>query len=187
MSKISGVKLRIKDNKISYEFYPVDFKLADKNRILQPCVHCIVLKPSGKILIVRRSKKRHVHPDCNSFPAGHIDFGETPKKAALRELYEETKLRPISIKQIFRNNMFIDNFGHFAFVFVCVVRNNDKPVFDPSEINSKKSKFEKIEDVIKKLNTEQFTPLSRMILISFLRKFPTTKKVKEFISRITKK
>lgn len=43
----------------------------------------------GKFLLLKRSDDREIHPGKWDFPSGHID-NEEPRKAALRELKEET-------------------------------------------------------------------------------------------------
>ncbi len=181
MSNVVGIRLKLENGKFGYEFYPVEFSSADKEGIIHGIVFCLVLKPSGKILRIKRSKDNYLFKNYNSIPAGHIDFGMEPHQTALSELEEETKLKPIICKRIFSDIIFLDEFGHFAFVYLFVADEKNKPVFDAHEINIKESGFEKIEDLIKKLETEKFTPLSRMILMNFIKKYPTTKKLKEYI------
>ena len=52
----------------------------------------IVVTEKHKILLIQRSKTDDWMPLHWSFPGGHIEKGETPYKAAKRELKEETKL-----------------------------------------------------------------------------------------------
>ena len=52
----------------------------------------IVVKEKDKILLIQRSKTDEWKPLHWSFPGGHIEKGETPFKAAKRELKEETNL-----------------------------------------------------------------------------------------------
>ena len=51
-------------------------------------VGLIIVNDKGKLLLCKRK-------DINSwqFPQGGIDFGETPLKAAKRELFEEVGIR----------------------------------------------------------------------------------------------
>lgn len=51
----------------------------------------------GKFLLLKRAKDRDLNPGKWDFPSGHID-NEEPKKAALRELKEETGLRGTFLK-----------------------------------------------------------------------------------------
>lgn len=52
----------------------------------------IVVTNKNKILLIKRSKTDEWMPLHWSFPGGHIEKGETPFKAAKRELKEETNL-----------------------------------------------------------------------------------------------
>lgn len=55
----------------------------------------IVLNGRGEVLMLRRSSNES-NPDQWSLPGGHIDPGETPASAAVRELMEETNLQAVS-------------------------------------------------------------------------------------------
>ena len=52
----------------------------------------VILVKNGKILLLLRSKKSRWKPDMYGPPGGHIDSGETPIQAAVRETYEESGL-----------------------------------------------------------------------------------------------
>lgn len=49
----------------------------------------VILKYRDKCLLCKRSEK-YSNPNQWFFPAGKIEKGETPREAAVRELYEET-------------------------------------------------------------------------------------------------
>lgn len=49
---------------------------------------CIVRK--GQILMLKRSKNKKAFPNWIALPGGHIEEGENPLAAALREAHEET-------------------------------------------------------------------------------------------------
>ncbi|MEP1208856.1 MAG: NUDIX domain-containing protein [Rhizobiaceae bacterium] len=65
-----------------------------------------VLLRNGKVMLARRSDQRKFYPSCWSFPGGHIEPGETPEQALIRELQEEIgikatdfhKLREIDVR-----------------------------------------------------------------------------------------
>ena len=58
-------------------------------------VGIIVINDNGKLLLCKRKKI-----DSWQFPQGGIDFGESPLKAAKRELYEEVGIEENKIKLI---------------------------------------------------------------------------------------
>lgn len=52
----------------------------------------IYLTAAGKLLLLKRSASAGNEPETWGFPGGHIEDGETPAQAAVRELKEETGL-----------------------------------------------------------------------------------------------
>ena len=52
----------------------------------------VIVKSEGQILLVRRSETAGKYPNFWAIPMGHVESGETSKKGAYREFYEETKL-----------------------------------------------------------------------------------------------
>lgn len=54
---------------------------------------------AGKVLVVKRSSRVR-NPGTWGLPGGHIDRGETPKQAALRECREELGSQPPGLKVV---------------------------------------------------------------------------------------
>jgi putative (di)nucleoside polyphosphate hydrolase len=63
-------------------------------------VGIVVINDNGKLLLCKRKKI-----DSWQFPQGGIDFGESPLKAAKRELYEEVGIRKQDVKLITSTDM----------------------------------------------------------------------------------
>ena len=60
----------------------------------------VVFRRAGAIwhvLLIRHARSRHV-----SFPKGHIEAGETPRQAALREVLEETGYKAVIVRPMIR-------------------------------------------------------------------------------------
>ena len=51
----------------------------------------IILKHGDEVLLCKRSPEKSM-PNIWSIPSGHIEDGESPGRAAIREFYEETNL-----------------------------------------------------------------------------------------------
>jgi len=66
--------------------------------VYRPCVGIALFNPEGRVFVGRRragaqsANLRHAW----QMPQGGIDPGEEPRKAALRELYEETNIRSVA-------------------------------------------------------------------------------------------
>jgi putative (di)nucleoside polyphosphate hydrolase len=67
----------------------------------RPCVGVALFNRQGQVFIGRRANKKlkeHVSPGHEwQMPQGGIDKGEAPEEAVLRELYEETNVRSVSV------------------------------------------------------------------------------------------
>lgn len=54
----------------------------------------ILVDRAGRLLLQLRDEHAPNHPNVWGLPGGHAEPGETPVEAAVRELWEETRLRP---------------------------------------------------------------------------------------------
>lgn len=63
----------------------------------RPCVGLVVLNGEGLVFAAQRLDR---HYDAWQMPQGGIDKGETPRKAALRELEEETGILPARVEML---------------------------------------------------------------------------------------
>lgn len=62
--------------------------------LLHQAVHVFVFHPDGSLFLQKRSMSKDTQPGkWDSSVGGHVDAGETPEAAALRELGEELGLR----------------------------------------------------------------------------------------------
>jgi 8-oxo-dGTP diphosphatase len=55
--------------------------------------HVILLNKDNEVLIIKRSASEKVLPNYWDIPGGTVRDGEDPMKGAIRELYEETKIK----------------------------------------------------------------------------------------------
>lgn len=84
----------------------------------------IVLNENNKILLQKRSYKRHNYPSKWGLMAGHVKAGDTPKMTAVRELKEEIGLT-VNSKDLKFLEIYIKNDrSNKAFIYIYVVRTN---------------------------------------------------------------
>jgi 8-oxo-dGTP pyrophosphatase MutT (NUDIX family) len=67
-----------------------------------------LLVRDGRMLLVHRSPSRSAYPDCWDLAGGHIEPGESPRRALIRECQEELgvrirRARPIAMTVIDEN------------------------------------------------------------------------------------
>lgn len=75
----------------------------------------VIIWQEGKVLIGKRLSK-HGHENW-SFPGGHVDFGESPEAAAIREVEEETKLKIGSLSKYHFTNDHYANGSQYITLF----------------------------------------------------------------------
>ena len=85
-----------------------------------------VIIREDKILLMHRRKNGH---EYWVFPGGHVESGESPEQAMIREVWEETNLKVTKLSQPFEyvNSTFSENECYF----MCEVAEG-KPKLDPS-------------------------------------------------------
>lgn len=96
-------------------------------------VHVLIRHPDGRLYVQRRA----LHKDCapglwDTSAAGHVDRGEDPCAAAVRELAEELALEDVALEPWFALPASVLTGQEFVRVFrgECA----DEPVPDPGEI-----------------------------------------------------
>jgi len=110
-----------------------------------------VIKRSGKYLLIDRA----IPPFGFACPAGHIDEGETPKQALVREVEEEVglkieKFEKISEEELNWNRCSLGTDTHYWYLFSCEVSGEVKR----SRGETKSAGWFSVEE-IKKLKSEK--------------------------------
>jgi 8-oxo-dGTP pyrophosphatase MutT (NUDIX family) len=59
----------------------------------QGVVGALVVRPDGRVFAQRRSPQRRLFPGCWDLVGGHVERGESPREALIREVSEETGWR----------------------------------------------------------------------------------------------
>ncbi|MGK9169057.1 NUDIX domain-containing protein [Inquilinus limosus] len=58
-------------------------------------IACAILLRDDHILLGRRAPQRRFYPDCWDVLGGHLESGETPEQALIREVQEEAGVTPL--------------------------------------------------------------------------------------------
>ncbi len=74
-------------------------KQDSNSKNIRRAVAMILQRTDGRVLLIKRSKNRKYDAGKWCVPSGHIEPGETPKQAAIRELKEELNIDLIPVKQ----------------------------------------------------------------------------------------
>lgn len=89
----------------------------------------IIINSNNEILLLKRNNNCEFAPGKWCFPGGHIDIGETPDKAAIRETKEETGLT-------IEGSILFDTFKNsecMIYYFKSIVNEKDNIILDYNE------------------------------------------------------
>jgi mutator protein MutT len=86
-----------------------------------PIIGCVVLNSAGKVLVHERAEGKRF-AECLDHVYGAIASGESPEDAAMRELYEELGVTPLSVSRVREG---INEYHYYQYLFVAVT--NDEP------------------------------------------------------------
>ena len=109
--------------------------LDSSGKIIHYGVAAVIRNDKGKYLIIDRAIEPYGH-GCIS---GHINEGEGPEEALIREVREESGLEVIDHKLILEKKIkgrkcFLDDVDHYCHIFECKV--DGKIKHDPREVKS---------------------------------------------------
>jgi len=158
--------------------FPLPKNRAEELRLPHEVVYDLVFNDDLDLLIVRRAKHKNPYPGYYSTIAGHVEAREaesgftleSPLQAALRELWEEARLRA-ELRRAFIDedrvaDVFDDLTGHVGYVFLC--KTKGEPKFN-EEIEERESGFYSFRELERKLVEGPFPPPERTILRRVLR------------------
>jgi 8-oxo-dGTP diphosphatase len=116
-----------------------------------------LIRKNGKYLLTLRSPVNDYMPNVWDIPGGTIEIGETPEKALIREVKEETDLKIKINKPIFVCSSFGDGKRHqFWIVYECKFISGEVKL-NPDEHSSYQwSSLKEIEKLKKIMFVEKF-------------------------------
>ncbi len=112
----------------------------------------IVINKKNKILLQKRSYKRHNYPGKWGLMAGHVKSGDTPKLTAVRELKEEIGLSVNSKDLRFLEIYIKKDKTNKAFIYIYVLKTNKQiKDFTIQKEELTKLKFYSIDSLIRRI------------------------------------
>ncbi|NDW18353.1 NUDIX domain-containing protein [Dysgonomonas sp. 216] len=135
------------------------------SKILHPVVHLHILDKDGYLYLQKRSDKKDIFPNLwDTAVGGHIDFGETPEKAVVRETREELNLSGLDIKYIGKHIIETPLERELTYCFYAITQQTPQP--DMFEVSD--GKFWSIPKIKANLKKGIFTPNFEQDFASFL-------------------
>jgi len=123
--------------------------------LLHPVIHLHIFNSKGELFLQKRSATKDVEPNkWDSSVGGHIDLGETPETAALREANEEIGLSLTKI--YFIDKYIIETQTERELTYVFFRESNAIPTIDKEEVQD--GKFWTIENIKENIGKNIFTP-----------------------------
>ena len=146
-----------------------------KNELWHREVAVWVMNEQNEVLLQKRSANKKQYPNKYAVCAGHIDVGEKPELAAIRELEEETGLK-INIEDliaidVFRNKQVENN--HFKYTYLVFTNKKiQEMTMQTEEVSELKYiTLEELEDMI--INEDEMLTFSKKyyakIILNFLK------------------
>lgn len=133
--------------------------------LLHPVVHLHIFNDKGELFLQKRSSKKEIFPDLwDSAVGGHIDLGETPLQAVVREAREELGLSDLDIIYLTRHIIETHYEREFTYCFYAVTKQKPQP--DMDEVSD--GRFWTIDEVRQHIGTGIFTPNFEFDFSSFL-------------------
>ena len=127
----------------------------DGTKLLHPVIHLHIFNTEGKLFLQKRSKTKDIQPDkWDSSVGGHIDLGESPEAAAIREGREELGVKGIQPHYITKHIIETEVERELTYCFY-VVYDGD---FFIDKIEVTDGRFWTIDEIQAQLGKDVFTP-----------------------------
>lgn len=136
-------------------------------KLLHPVIHLHLFNREGQLFLQKRSATKDMQPDkWDSSVGGHIDLGETPEQAALREAREELGVIGIELSYITKHIIETEMERELTYCFYGIY--NGVYTFDKNEVAD--GRFWSIEEIKAFCNKGVFTPNFELDFNTFLYK-----------------
>lgn len=139
----------------------------DGSKLLHPVIHLHVFNSDGQLYLQKRSDNKDIQPGkWDSSVGGHIDPGETPDEAVLREAREEIGVYEIKPVYIEKHIIETDVERELTYCFYTVY--DGKFAIDRNEVSD--GRFWNITDIENQLGKGVFTPNFELDFEMFLKR-----------------
>jgi len=137
----------------------------DGSMLLHPVVHLHIFNSRGELFLQKRSDKKEIFPGFwDSSVGGHINFGEEPLSAVIRETGEELNLKGLDIKFIRKHIIQTRHEKELTYCYFTVT--DKKPQPDMDEVSD--GRYWSIDEIKRNFGTGIFTPNFEVDFTSFL-------------------
>lgn len=135
------------------------------SKLLHPVIHLHVFNSRGELFLQKRSPHKDIEPDkWDSSVGGHIDWGETPEQAVLRESYEELGLKDITPR--FITNYIIETEVERELTYCYFTIYDNEFTIDNNEVTD--GRFWTLNEITPSLQKNIFTPNFELDFEKFL-------------------
>lgn len=129
-------------------------KCHDGTKLLHPVVHLHIFNSKGELYMQKRSLNKDVQPGkWDSSVAGHIDLGETPEIAVMREAGEELSIFDFTLHLITKYVIETNLEKELSYCYYTIY--NGKFVLNSDELSD--GRFWRIEEIQSNLGKDIFT------------------------------
>ena len=123
--------------------------------LLHPVIHLHIFNSKEELFLQKRSPLKDIEPNkWDSSVGGHIDLGEEPTEAAIREAREELGLDLMVINYIDRYIIETDRERELSYVYY--IKTDTQPTIDNKEVID--GKYWSLIDIKNNLEKNIFTP-----------------------------
>lgn len=137
----------------------------DGSMLLHPVIHLHIFDSKGNLFLQKRSAKKDIFPHLwDTSVGGHIDWGETPAQAVLREANEELNLSNLDICYIGKHVMQTQFERELTYCYYAI--SDQKPQPDMDEVSD--GRFWTLNEIGQKIGSGVFTPNFEYDFKSFL-------------------
>ena len=135
--------------------------------LLHPVIHLHVFNSKGELYLQKRSTRKDIQPNkWDSSVGGHINLGEQPKEAVLREAREEIGLSLSDIH--FVDKYIIETTVERELTYVYSTESEQEPIVDMDEVSD--GRFWSLFEIEQNIGKDIFTPNFELDFINYLNK-----------------